>query len=78
MRISPIQNVNFSSYQKKKKENPSFKAFVREVKKPGSDEIMWKNNTGIFRMDMSWSDLANFLKEKLITITKNQTLITFF
>lgn len=70
MRISPIQNVNYSSYQKKKIENPSFKAFVREVKKPGSDEIMWKNNTGIFRMDMSWSDLANFLKEKYSDVEK--------
>lgn len=65
-----IQSIQSYYSQQKAVKQPSFQAFKRTVRKPGSEEVLWKNNTGLYRIDMSWSYLAEFLKEKYSDVEK--------
>lgn len=66
MKIQSIQ----SYYQRNNYKQPSFQAFKRTVKRPETGEVLWKNNTGFYRIDMSWTYLAEFLKEKYSGVEK--------
>jgi chemotaxis methyl-accepting protein methylase len=65
-----IQSINNNSYSSYRAPQPSFKAFKREVTKITSPEVLWRNNTAIFRNDMAWGELIKFLEEKYANVEK--------
>ena len=72
MRIQSINNSYYVTTSHSTK--PSFKSFKREVVKPGTspliEEVLWRNNTSIYRNDMAWGELVKFLKEKYAKVDK--------
>ena len=69
-----IQSINSSYYFNNQNTKPSFKSFKRAVVKPCKnpliEEVLWRNNTSIYRNDMAWGELVKFLKEKYADVEK--------
>lgn len=70
-----IQSINNNYYMPcKHHTRPTFKSFKREVVKSGcsplTEEILWRNNTSIYRSDLAWGELVKFLKEKYAKVGK--------